>query len=72
MRESAAEVFIHGEKVKDVTTHPGIRNGVDTLAGLYDMQCNSAIQDEMTYTSPDAGEQVGMSFITPSYVGRPQ
>ena len=65
LRESAAEVFIHGEKVEDVTTHPGLRNGVDTLAGLYDMQYNSAIQGEMTYTSPDSGEQVGMSFITP-------
>ncbi len=30
LREHAAEVYIYGEQVKDVTTHPAFRNGVRT------------------------------------------
>ena len=42
LRERAAEVYIHGEQVKDVTTHPAIRNGVRTPASRYDMQHDQA------------------------------
>jgi 4-hydroxyphenylacetate 3-monooxygenase len=38
LREQAAEVYICGEQVKDVTIHPAFRNGVRTIASLYDMQ----------------------------------
>ena len=38
-----AEVYIHGEQVKDVTTHPALQNGVHTLASLYDMQHEPAL-----------------------------
>ena len=30
------EVYIDGERVKDVTTHPAFRNSVRSLARLYD------------------------------------
>ena len=60
-----AEVYIHGEQVKDVTTHPALQNGVHTLASLYDMQHEPALRDAMTYASPSSGEAVGLSFITP-------
>lgn len=30
------EVWIHGEKVKDVTTHPAFRNSARSIARLYD------------------------------------
>ena len=30
------EVYINGERVRDVTTHPGFRNSVRSLARLYD------------------------------------
>ncbi len=65
LRERAAEVYIHGEQVKDVTTHPALRNGVRTLASLYDLQHDPALREEMTYESPTTGERVGLSFITP-------
>jgi 4-hydroxyphenylacetate 3-monooxygenase len=48
-----------------VTTHPALSNGVRTLAGLYDMQHDPALRDEMTYVSPTTGQRVGLSFITP-------
>jgi 4-hydroxyphenylacetate 3-monooxygenase len=65
LRERAAEVYIHGEEVKDVTTHPALQNGVHTLANLYDMQHDPALRDAMTYASPTTGERVGLSFIMP-------
>ena len=65
LREHTPEVVIAGERVKDVTTHPALRNGVKTLASLYDMQHGPDIRDEMTYVSPTTGDRVGLSFLTP-------
>ena len=31
------EVWIRGERVEDVTTHPALRNGVRSVAALYDL-----------------------------------
>ena len=64
MKENGPEVYLHGERVKDVTTHPALRGGVETLARMYDMQHDPAIRDEMTYVSPTTGDRVGTSFIT--------
>ena len=68
LRERGAEVYICGERVEDVTNHPALRNGVHTLASLYDMQHDPALQDEMTYVSPTTGDRIGLSFITPRTV----
>jgi len=65
LRENQPEVYMNGERVKDVTTHPALSNGVQTLARLYDMQHDPKIADEMTYTSPTTGDPVGLSFILP-------
>src|ERR687887_2486219 len=65
LQKRAADVYIHGERVQDVTTHPALRNGVRTLASLYDMQHDPALREDMTYLSPTTGERVGLSFITP-------
>ena len=65
LRERGPQLFMDGKKIKDVTTHPGLSNGVNTLAQLYDMQHEPALRDEMTYVSPTTGDQVGLSFITP-------
>jgi len=54
-----------GERVKDVTTHPGLANGVRAIASLYEMQHDPGLRDEMTYVSPTSGERVGLSFIIP-------
>ena len=34
-------VYIDGERVADVTTHPGFRNVVQSVAALYDFQSRS-------------------------------
>ena len=65
LAEHPAEVWIRGEKVDDVTTHAAFRNGVRSLAALYDMQHDPATKDEMTFESPSSGEPVGLSFMIP-------
>ncbi len=66
LKDRGPQLFLLGERVQDATTHPGLRNGVNTLARLYDMQHQPELLDEMTYASPTTGERVGRSFITPS------
>ena len=65
LRSQDREVWLRGERVKDVTTHPGLRNGARSIAALYDLQHDPALRDEMTYVSPTTGERVGLSFIVP-------
>ena len=59
------EVWLGGERVKDVTTHPGLAHGAQAIAALYDMQHDPALREAMTYVSPTSGDRVGLSFIIP-------
>ena len=65
LQEQERQVWLRGERVKDVTTHPGLANGVKAIAALYDMQHDPALRDAMTYVSPTSGDRVGLSFINP-------
>src|SRR5437867_2033273 len=65
LQQQECEVWLRGERVKDVTTHPGLANGVRAIASLYDMQHDPALRDEMTWLSPTSGERVGLSFVIP-------
>jgi 4-hydroxyphenylacetate 3-monooxygenase len=59
------EIWLRGERIADVTTHPALCNGARTIAALYDMQHDTALREEMTYVSPSSGSRVGLSFIIP-------
>ena len=63
LREQEREVWLRGERVRDVTTHPGLANGARAVAALYDLQ--QAHREEMTYVPPEGGSPVGMSFMIP-------
>src|SRR5215472_12429950 len=65
LREQDREVWLAGERVRDVTTHPSLKNGAHAIASLYDMQTDPKLRDEMTYVSPSSGDRVGLSFIIP-------
>ena len=65
LKDNSAEVWLEGERVRDVTSHPGLRRGAQSVANLYDLQLDASVSDEMTYTSQTSGEQVGMSFVVP-------
>ncbi len=63
--DDAREIWLDGERIKDVRTHPALRRGVATMAELYDMQYDADRRDMMTYASPSTGDPVGTSFIIP-------
>ena len=72
LKSQHPEVWLGGERVKDVTTHPGLSGGVRAIAALYDMQHDPKLRDEMTYVSPTTGDRVGLSFIIPQPRPRPR
>jgi 4-hydroxyphenylacetate 3-monooxygenase len=59
------EVWLHGERVADVTQHPAFRNVVATFAGLYDLQHQAGTQEVMTYLDPD-GVRGSVSYLPPT------
>ncbi|EGL83113.1 4-hydroxyphenylacetate 3-monooxygenase, oxygenase subunit [Caldalkalibacillus thermarum TA2.A1] len=63
LKKAKNNVWIHGEKVEDVTEHPAFKNVVNSVAELYDLQYEKP--EKMLYTSPTTGDQVGLSFIQP-------
>ena len=65
LQEQERDIWLGGERVKDVTTHPGLRHGAEAIASLYDLQHDPQYQAEMTYVSPTTGDRVGLSFIIP-------
>jgi 4-hydroxyphenylacetate 3-monooxygenase len=48
------EIWLHGEKVKDVTTHPAFRNAARSIARLYDALHDEKTKDVLT-TATDTG-----------------
>ena len=65
LRERPAEVWMRGERIRDVTTHPALKGGVGSVAALYDLQHREDIRDEMVFPSPTSGDPVGRSFQVP-------
>ena len=65
LRAQEREVWLGGERVRDVTTHPGLSGGVKAIARLYDMQHEAKLRKVMTYKSPSSGDRVGRSFDMP-------
>ncbi|GAA5201964.1 4-hydroxyphenylacetate 3-monooxygenase, oxygenase component [Arthrobacter gyeryongensis] len=50
------QVWINGEKVDDVTTHPMFKPIVDVRARIYDLAHEEATQEVMAYTDETTGE----------------
>ncbi len=66
LRAQEREVWLGGERVRDVTSHPGLAGGVKSIAALYDMQHDPALREVMTCASPTSGEPIGRSFDAPT------
>ena len=63
------EVWINGERVADVTTHPSFRPLVDIRARIYDMAHDPATSDVMAYTD-EGGEQNAIGLRLPLHPRR--
>jgi 4-hydroxyphenylacetate 3-monooxygenase len=65
LRNRKTEVWLRGERVTDVTTHPGLAGGAAAIASLYDLHSDPAHRDAMTFADPATGDKTGLSFIIP-------
>ena len=59
------QVWINGERVNDVTTHPMFKPIVDIRARIYDMAHEKATQDVMTYVDEKTGERNAVGLKLP-------
>lgn len=57
------DIWYAGQRVDAPTEHPAFKNGLKTLAGLYDLQW--AHPETMLFDSPSSGNKVGRSFMIP-------
>ena len=56
------QVWINGEKVNDVPSHPMFKPLVDIRARIYDMQFDLATRDVMTYQEEDEAHAIGLKL----------
>ena len=59
------EVWLHGKRVEDVTTHPALRRGAESIAQLLDRQHDASLSDLLTYPADPGDERYAMSFLRP-------
>jgi 4-hydroxyphenylacetate 3-monooxygenase len=62
LKKLNAEIWLGGERVTEVTSHPALRNCARSIASLYDMQMERV--EQLTYRTDDGG-RAGMSFTQP-------
>ena len=57
------QVFVGGERVRDVTDDPRFRGAAHELARIYDLQHDPRYREALTFPSPATGEPVSTSFL---------
>ena len=63
LRKTSREIWVDGERIDDVTSHPKLVGGATTLASIFDRQHTYA--DECLYTHPETGEATNVSHMIP-------
>jgi 4-hydroxyphenylacetate 3-monooxygenase len=58
-------IFVDGERVKDVTTHPAFREAARSIARLFDIAAAPENRELMTYPSPKTGAPVWRAWQIP-------
>jgi two-component FAD-dependent monooxygenase len=58
------EIYIYGDRVKDVTTHPAFRNPIRMTARLYDALHNPQSRDVLTAPTDSGGDGYTHRFFT--------
>lgn len=56
-------IYIGGELVRDVTTHPAFRTAAHTIASLYDRQNEEGMRNTLSFE--EAGERFAMHYLLP-------
>jgi 4-hydroxyphenylacetate 3-monooxygenase len=59
------QIFLDGERVKDVTTHPAFSGAACSIANLYDIAAAPDLRERMTFPSPKTGAPVQRAWQIP-------
>lgn len=65
IRAAQPEVYLEGERVADITTHPAFEGPLRSVMEQYDVQLDPRYRDVCLYESPTTGEPVSTSFLQP-------
>ncbi len=65
IKADGRRVFLNGEEINDITTHPAFRGAVRSIARLYDIAADPINRDTMTFPSPITGDPVLRCFQIP-------
>ncbi len=63
LRRTKREIWVDGEKVEDVTSHPRLRGGAESLAAMFDRQHTYAA--DCLFTPPEIGQPTSVSHMIP-------
>ena len=63
LRKTKREIWVDGERIEDVTRHPKLRGGAESLAALFDRQHVYAA--ECLFKHPDSGQPTNVSHMIP-------
>ena len=63
--QDGREIWLEGERVANVVTHPKLARMAATLAGVYDLQHRAENQEHMSFKSPSSGQPAALSYIIP-------
>ena len=57
------EVWLDGQRIDDVPSHPAFSGMVNELARIYDLQHSPEFKDVMTFESPESGNRCSVSWM---------
>lgn len=63
LRRTRREIWVDGERIGDVTSHPKLRGGAESLAAMFDRQHAHAA--ECLYADPKTGQPTNVSHMMP-------
>lgn len=63
LKNDGREIWLDGELVQDVTTHPAFKGAAEHIAKLFDLQ--HEFPDVMTAACPETGEKFGITHLIP-------
>lgn len=66
LRGTKRQLWLEGERVDDVTTHPALAGGARTLASVFDRL--HAFRDECLIPDPETGEPLNVGHMIPRSV----
>src|SRR5258705_9687204 len=66
LRRTQRQLWVEGERVGDVTTHPALTGAAQTIAGVFDRQ--HAFPDDCLTPDPETGEPVNVGHMIPRSV----